>query len=256
MIERLHEAAYTEHPVFQSPERDASLWRYLDFARFVALLERRALFFSSIRNFPDPYEGALSLKLLAELQAEGGEQVRQARLWNLASYVSCWNEEAHESVALWSMYTSQSQGVAIRSSVATMVKGLELLPQGPSPDELYVGRVQYVDHQTADIPPDNKFWPLLHKRTAYEFEHEVRVVVWPRRLINAASSINPREWWEALPDIAPPGYEIGIDPGVFIEAVVVAPQAQDWFVDLVKAVSLRHGVTAPVGRSDLDVPPP
>ena len=38
------------HPVFQSPPGDAALWRYMDLTRFIALLERRALFFSALRE--------------------------------------------------------------------------------------------------------------------------------------------------------------------------------------------------------------
>jgi len=176
----------TDHPVFRPPDPDAPLWRYMDFARYVALLDRRALFFSSIRAFPDRFEGSLTSDLLASLEALGPAQVEVWRNWPLMTYVNCWNEDSNESVALWSMYTSSSGGVAIRSSASRIRQALEPDTSGLyPPDELYIGRVRYLDYSTANIPGDNANWPVLHKRVAYSFEHEVRLALWPQRLLRA-----------------------------------------------------------------------
>src|ERR1022692_3306148 len=37
---------YTEHPEFCLPERDRTIWRYIDFTKLVSLLEKQALFFA------------------------------------------------------------------------------------------------------------------------------------------------------------------------------------------------------------------
>ena len=39
---------YKEHPSFDPPADDAVLWRYLDFTKFVSLLDKRALFLASV----------------------------------------------------------------------------------------------------------------------------------------------------------------------------------------------------------------
>lgn len=40
---------------------DTSVWRYLDFAKFVAMLKQQGLYFTSAKNFSDPFEGAIGL---------------------------------------------------------------------------------------------------------------------------------------------------------------------------------------------------
>jgi hypothetical protein len=247
---------FEHHPAFDSPADSAALWRYMDFPRFIALLERRALFFSSIRCLADRFEGALTPGLLAAVEGLGEAQVRSRRLWNYASYINCWNESEHESVALWSMYASPAGGVAIRSSMASILDALAPDTSGLTPpDALYVGSVRYLDYGSADIPDGNAFSPIVHKRLAYEFEHEVRLVAWPQRLISAAQAVRMPDWWEALEPIAPSGYDIAVNPDRLIEAVVLAPEAPEWLVALVTVVSARYGLTALVRRSDLDAEP-
>ena len=36
---------YQEHPSFNPPSDNATLWRYMDFTKFVSLLDKSALFF-------------------------------------------------------------------------------------------------------------------------------------------------------------------------------------------------------------------
>lgn len=250
--------AFIDHPVFERPPEDAALWRYMDLARFIALLERRALFFSSIRAFPDRFEGSLTPDLLAQLEATGPQQVADWRNWPLMTYVNCWNEESHENVALWSMYTSPSGGVAIKSSPSLIVKALELDTSGlERPDQLYMGRVRYLDYSTATIPGDNANWPVVHKRIAYHFEHEVRLALWPQRLLRAVEPTLPpgESSVVAAAAIAPAGYDVAVDPDILIDTVVVAPEAPAWLLELVEGLSGRYGLAAPVARSDLDAEP-
>jgi hypothetical protein len=255
-LERL-EPTPNEHPVFEKPPPGATLWRYMDFPRFIALLERQALFFSPISSFPDPFEGALTQSLLSQIEALGENQLEERRSWRTATYVNCWNEDEGESVALWSLYTSRSGGVAIRSSVASILGALEK-DTGLQQDELYIGRVRYVDYNTAVIPDDNALWPVVHKRFQYRFEHEVRLVIWARHVVWAAQELAQREgrrWPAVLPELAPTGFDVATDPNTLIEAVVLAPEAPDWLLALVRAVSARYGLTAPIARSDLDAQP-
>jgi hypothetical protein len=182
----------------------------------------------------------------------GEDRVSTARHWNLASYVNCWNEDSSESVALWSLYTSPAGGVAIKSSVKSILASLAPRDEASPRDELYIGRVRYVDYQEGDIPDDNAFWPLFHKRTPYRFEHEVRLVAWPRLLVDTAQQIRPDAWYEAVGSMASPGYDVGVDPNVLIEGVVVAPAAPGWLLELVQAICRRYEIDAPVVQSDLD----
>ena len=58
---------YEESPFCTPPPDDAVLWRYMDFTKFVSVLDKRALFFSAADKFGDPFEGSIS-KGTAELR--------------------------------------------------------------------------------------------------------------------------------------------------------------------------------------------
>jgi hypothetical protein len=45
---------YEIHPKLTTPPDDAVLWRYLDFAKFLDMLERRVLWFAGADTFEDP----------------------------------------------------------------------------------------------------------------------------------------------------------------------------------------------------------
>jgi hypothetical protein len=51
---------YVEHPAFESlADENAKIWRYLDFTKFVALLDWRALSFARVDQLTDQFEGSL-----------------------------------------------------------------------------------------------------------------------------------------------------------------------------------------------------
>ncbi len=51
---------YEENAFFNSPPMDAVLWKYLDFTKFVSLLDKNTLFFVRADKLGDPFEGSYS----------------------------------------------------------------------------------------------------------------------------------------------------------------------------------------------------
>jgi len=51
---------YETHPKLDEPEDTASLWRYMDFQKFFAILENKALHFTRLTCLDDPFEGQLT----------------------------------------------------------------------------------------------------------------------------------------------------------------------------------------------------
>ena len=50
---------YIEHYVFETPsDENVTIWRYLDFTKFVSLLDRQQLFFARVDTLDDPFEGS------------------------------------------------------------------------------------------------------------------------------------------------------------------------------------------------------
>ena len=53
------EKMYQEHPVFkQPPDENIRIWRYMDFTKFVSVLDTQSLFFSRSDRLGDLFEGA------------------------------------------------------------------------------------------------------------------------------------------------------------------------------------------------------
>lgn len=59
---------YVEHPKAITPPDDTVIWRYMTFAQFVNILETKTLWFSRIKNFEDPWEGARTIPFLRALK--------------------------------------------------------------------------------------------------------------------------------------------------------------------------------------------
>jgi hypothetical protein len=76
--------AETNHPIFQQPPNpNTKIWRYMDFAKYVSLLDPNGLWFSRMDKLGeslgdklgDPFEGTLS-RATIEYMREGLKRVR------------------------------------------------------------------------------------------------------------------------------------------------------------------------------------
>lgn len=169
---------FAEHPSFQSPENEnVKIWRYLDFTKFVALLDKRALFFSRADQLGDPFEGSYSQASVLERQnkvqpadAEFMKQVSQTM--PKAILINCWHINEHESAAMWKLYLKSDEGIAIQSRYSRLKQSLQA-----APEKVYIGKVNYIDYEVDIVPPWNGFNPFLYKRKSFEHECELRAVI-------------------------------------------------------------------------------
>lgn len=257
--------ANTAHPAFPQPlDPSIAVWRYMDFAKYVALVKARALHFARLDNLGDPFEGSLSkadyqhwVQVGKEGEARGDlppewrgryfdvlmGAARRARKQN---YVSCWHMNRGESEAMWRLYSSSGFAIAIRSTYQLLV---DSLPSSYETDEHlgpFVGVIQYANHHEDQLPTGNGFHPLMHKRLSFEHEHECRAVVWRA---GPEARIGP------LPDhvlnMYPTAISVPITLGLLIERVVVSPSAPEWFSEIVADVTARYDLSFPVERSTL-----
>jgi hypothetical protein len=143
---------YTEHPEFCLPERDRTIWRYIDFTKLVSLLEKQALFFARADLLADPFEGAYprwasmdvieaspSSLGLSEAARQGMLRMRNMRKSLPTSVlVNCWHVGEQESAAMWKLYLKSDEGVVIRSTVNQLVRCFEGYPK-----QIFIGRVEY-----------------------------------------------------------------------------------------------------------------
>jgi hypothetical protein len=243
---------YEAHKTFEPCDEHAVLWRYLDFTKFVALLETRSLFFASSNLLGDPFEGIFPARNLDRTQvvwpnlpekewpaanewmSRERQKVKEERKYFC---VSCWHESAHESDAMWRLYSAQHSGVAIQTTFAQLCRALE----SHKDDSVHIGRVKYLDYDKQFLPEGNRFGVFLHKRIAFAHEKEVRAIVW----VNKQNSADPDA------RVAAGGVQVAVDLAGLVQRVVVNPAAPAWYHDLVDRVIRRYGLEVPVMHSRL-----
>jgi hypothetical protein len=245
-----------EHPFIDTPSDDTVIWRYLNFVKFMSLLEKRCLFFTRPDKFEDPFEGSLIQDTPIRITTADGAtgsvtdthmrlqdvdetsrkiQAEHRRRMVLHTYINCWYARPHDSTAMWAIYANPDDGVAIRSTVGRLAQSIST-----SEREIYIGSVQYIDFllEPGTEAWENSFTPFLHKRLGFEHENEVRAIT------------------TTHPDSPPePGLSIQADLNVLIEGIVIAPQAAEWFSELVSIVTTKYEIGVAPVYSPLAVDP-
>ena len=242
-----------EHEVFDVPaDRNVKIWRYIDFTKFVDLLHRRALFFSRADRIGDPYEGTLPLPnaLLREQMLAGAVSVRdpnisasEAQKQGAARqrqyiYVNCWHMNEVESAAMWKVYTSTTEAVAIQSTYERL-RGCIPRITGLGRPPFYLGVVKYINYTRDVIPEGNVYYPFIHKRQSFSHERELRV-------------LTRSTWGQPPTDHA---VYVPVDLDDLVENVFVAPTSPAWFRELVGNVMKQYGLARVPAKSAMDLPP-
>jgi len=221
-------------------EPNAGLWRYMDLAGLLSILERRALWFSKVAYLNDPSEGILPANLVRfrdETDEDGqfcinGKDLMNANELIFAGqstvFVNCWHQSNSESAAMWAVYAS-TRGLAVKTTVGRLCRSLEIVDR-----HVNIDPIAYLDYEAPD--PSRVKMPWLMNREAFAYEREVRA--W----ING---------YEGHPEPQPFGAMLKVDPEQLIERLYLAPHADPWLNDIVSSVLNRYGIKADVVRSRL-----
>ncbi|HWX65037.1 MAG TPA: hypothetical protein VNZ27_01290 [Rhodanobacter sp.] len=234
-----------EHPVFPSLDSQRTIWRYMDFTKFVSLLENKKLFFPRADSFEDPYEGTLTRATVHWMLNAGipagavDHTVENTNQWRQQVFVSCWCANDHESAAMWKLYLQTSEGVAIKSKTGLLATELDRSPLSVS-----MTSVNYIDYDLSILPPNNIFYPFVHKRLSFQHETEIRALIWSKETANLSQ----------IPENAA---SVSIDVSLqdLVEAVYVSPTAPPWFGELVEQITKRYGLDVLVVKSNLYMRP-
>lgn len=232
--------SYEIHPNLSTPPDDTVLWRYLDFAKFVDVLERQVLWFARADTFEDPLEATYTdgelnhLHSLPAIPAPGAGTIadsylRATKLARSTSFISCWRAGADESMAMWDLYRKGGGVIAIKSTVGRLK---EAFTDYANP--VFIGRVTYVDWRGA--PWDNNLLAMcVHKVLAYKHESEVRALIWTPENLTRSSL----------------GLEVPFDPRKFLTETLIGPREPEWVCTLARRVMARYGLSQPVVASTL-----
>jgi hypothetical protein len=238
---------YQEHPAFRAPQDEhVKVWRYMNFTKFISLLDRRAFFFARADKLSDPFEGRYPTpnvinrcqRLDASIGGKDAEDTLAVMSCTFQSLcervlVSCWHMSGYESAAMWNLYTLDGEGVAIQSTFRRLCDGF-----APAIHEVHAGIVAYANYETDLIPEDNVFHAYLCKRQSFEHEKELRVIHFD------ASETGCRY-----------GLYIPVDLSTLVERVYIAPFAEEWFCQLVRSAVDEYRAGLHVHKSAIDSDP-
>jgi hypothetical protein len=234
----------------------------MDVGWFVALLVDRELYFARLHELDDPWEGVQPLGLsrrLVKMAGDSGPIYDYYRIVASQAVVSCWHENDHESVAMWRLYTSGMEGVAIKTTVGQLKKSLA--HEGRA---VTIGRVQYIDHRIDDdglAPAIDMLSPIFCKRRSYEHEREVRAVIATpdeaeRRI--AIARIPPALVHESTesPSLGGRGLAVQVDLAALVKNIIVSRYFLSWAMPALQQVIDGSGLGVLAEPSDLlDAPP-
>jgi hypothetical protein len=227
---------YLSNPNIKLPEAtDTIVWKYLDLSKFLDLLLSQKLFMSRSDKFEDQYEGTFSeptfeeIKKLSENNPEFLDYYKSKRE---KVVVSSWHINEYESFAMWQIFTQNSEGLAIQSTVERLQNALKL----ETNFKQYIGEVNYIDYKKEHIPFDDSFFPFLFKRKSFQYEREVRII---SDLSEKNITIND-------------GLKIDVDIKQLIEKIYIHPKSENWYKKLVIELVSKLGFDFEIEKSDLE----
>jgi hypothetical protein len=229
----------------EQPSDDETVWRYMDLARFISLLDSKSLFFTQASKMADKWEGAYGEGPFAVGTFQRYVQDTGVRH---AMFLNCWHLSEYESAAMWDIYQREGRGVAIRSTWGELKASLR------TREPIAGGKVTYVDYVGLTVSGTNVFDPFRYKRKSFEHEREVRLVYWGDDLVPGRSG-TPGPPIPRRSSDYPPGVPMKVDLPSLIGKVFLAPDADAWLKPLIKRVLSKYRLEVDVVQSDLNVGP-
>jgi hypothetical protein len=299
--------AIEKHPVFKdTPSLNSKLWRFMSLAKYISLLQNKSLFLCNLEYMAklDPFEGTYppskfqhrdwktiddvpvaKLKEVERYQPTGALEknigflrykehvelrIRQSYANRKSYFVNCWHANEHESSAMWDIYSSKEEGLAIVTSPKSIHEALNGCSEG-----IFCGLVSYGDYndKNFEISEENAFNLIMKKRESFSHEKEFRIVYWdtsvthkkkkkifasygPEGRRSGTTEVTLGREIEEIEKIEPrPGHLLKCDLSKLIQTIYVSPLAEEWMFKLIKDVTKQYSVDAPVIQSDLMTAP-
>jgi hypothetical protein len=240
----------------------AKIWRYVEFEKLLDYLERKALFFSCADRLGDELEGSLPPgydELIEKLKSRKTPKIpidedkrlraEQLQLVRRLSLVSSWHLSEHESYAMWRLFMSNKQGVAIQTTVGRFQSALQAQSL-----TAYLCRVNYL--HSSYVKRNHHLSLLTNKDAAFSYEREVRAIIDLYQDLVVSPKLPEVESQTMIERLVQEGgYHIPIEPQDLIDRIVISPGSQNWFKDLVRTMLKRYGLSDCCVVSKLERPP-
>jgi hypothetical protein len=224
------------HSKLTTPDDRTVIWRYMDIAKFLDLLERRSLYFAPLVEFSDKWEGVIAAGMTNLITssfnpgATGGIVSGFRAFGRVRVRINCWYMDTSESVAMWSLYTVPPYGIAIESDVASLKTALDAAER-----DVNLGQVEYLDYDDDEYSTDSlappsvdAILPIVRKRNCYRHECELRAITW--------LGDNER------PENPPRGISVPVDLRHLIKSITFGPEYPSWAQSIVVNAIKRAGL--------------
>ncbi|MEN8282606.1 DUF2971 domain-containing protein [Acinetobacter gerneri] len=260
-------------PEYESISDDTILWRYMDLPKFLDVLINKHIVFTRPDLFEDVFESYPYKFREASKEAfyRNGEKtlgdfiddrlVNSHRVAKYHIYISCWHINSFESAGMWKLYGKHSDSLVIKTTVKKLKQSL-IDPNNSWVNHLFYGKVNYdlnldkLTEEFCDLVKKKEAIEidirhvLYNKRESFEHEKEFRVLG-----INNSNLFGHPDL-EKLSDselkkITPSFQSIKCNIDNLIDEIIIAPDAQNWIVDLIKSTFEHLGYNFKVNQSEL-----
>lgn len=267
---------------FSVPSESTTLWRYIDFGKFVSMLLTKSLYFTKVSKFNDPFEGAIGIMdnkssydksmifalVVAQLTAPNNNNSPLPPSKEIT-------DKALKIVDDLEKGTISDEDKAIVSNAQRLSSELEA-HRTEKRDMIYVNCWHENEFES------DAMWTLYAKditnavaiKTTYQKLYEALnrdplIDIGRVNYINfnkAFSSNNSTQWYkrksfshenevravlinETRRELD--GVPIDVDLDILIDSIYISPYAGNWFVDIVKDVLKRYNLDKRVFHSDM-----
>jgi hypothetical protein len=224
------------------PPEGATVWRYMDLARFLSVIDSGELHFTQAALMKDKWEGTYGAK--AEDEDGFIAHIRSHPL-SPSMYLNCWHLSEYESAAMWEIYQRDGRGIAIKTTWGDLKASIL------GSQSITGGRVHYVDYDKLDMNDTNAFSPFVYKRLSFEHENEVRLAHWSTADVKIAPSAGIDAEVGRIARDAGSGVPVRVNLDMAIKQVFIAPDAEPWVLPLIQRLTKKYGLKAPVIQSNL-----
>lgn len=265
---------------FDFDDKTQKVWQYMDIPRFISMLDKEAIYFSTSEGFSDPFEGVLTKASLEFLDSQldsvsKDDLARYIPEWILNYmkdipdkcksdfFISCWHYNDCESMAMWSIYAKSNKGISIQSNLQKLedclLKRKCYYKNKDSKNEclhlpnIHIRPVEYINREKFVQDFSTPEWNLnrfFYKLKSYCYEQEVRAVI---DLSSKTLSATPENDCDYKKIVENGGIYVNVSPlNSLIEKIYVCPLAPNWVFDVVKSITGKYGVdNEKVTRSSL-----
>lgn len=245
---------YEEFPSYELPNKEQKIWRYMDFTKFMSMLDKEEIYFTRADKFTDKFEGTFpranrELRQLTfqRILSQAEQEMLFTKQDEMFEYnrgfvtINCWHMNDYESAAMWDLYLKSSEGVAIQSNIGKLIESF-----AHCSEKIRFGKVNYKDFKKEPIEMDDFMDMFVYKRKSFEHEREIRA-------IHQIPFQYAEEGWINDDAESPVKHGLGIscDIRVLIERVYISPTAPSWFEELVRSMCDKYNLHDRVFKSEL-----